>query len=108
VSALRASELSVDYCYNGRIGGTVTANEGDMLFTTIPYDKGWKAYVDGKQVQLKPFANSLITIPLTAGTHEIKLTYIPTGFIEGVCISVIPGLLALVIFFITKKFRRAV
>lgn len=105
VAALRASEMSVDYCYNGRIGGTVTANEGDMLFTTIPYDEGWKAYVDGKQVKLKPFADSLITIPLTAGTHKIKLIYIPTGFIEGICISVIPGLLVLFMFFITKRFR---
>lgn len=105
VLALRISEMSVEYCYNGRIGGTVTANEGDVLFTTIPYDKGWKAYVDGKEVKLEPFANSLITIPLTAGTHRIKLTYIPAGFIEGICISVIPGLLALFMLFITKRIR---
>lgn len=106
MSALKNSELSVDYCYNGRIGGTVTANEGDVLFTTIPYDKGWRAYVDGKEVSLEPFANSLITIPLTAGTHKIKLIYIPTGLIEGICISVIPGLLALSIIIINKRYQR--
>lgn len=105
VSSLRASELLLDYCKNGRIGGKVTAKEGDVLFTTIPYDKGWRAYIDGREVQLNIFANSLITIPLTAGTHNIKLTYIPTGFVEGVCVSVIPGLLVLLMIFITKRFR---
>lgn len=105
VGTLRGAELSVDYCYNGRIGGTVTADEGDVLFTTIPYDKGWRAYVDGKKVETKSFANSLMTIPLTAGTHKIKLTYIPTGLIEGICISVIPTALALIMFFISKKFQ---
>ena len=107
VSALKKSEMSVDYCSNGRIGGTITAEEGDVLFTTIPYDKGWRVYVDDREVQLEPFADSLITIPLTAGTHKIKLTYIPTGLVEGICISVIPGLLALFMLFITRKFRQS-
>jgi len=107
VSALKKSEMSVDYCSNGRIGGTITAEEGDVLFTTIPYDKGWRVYVDDREVQLESFDDSLITIPLTAGTHKIKLTYIPTGLVEGICISVIPGLLALFMLFITRKFRQS-
>jgi len=104
VTALRGSELSVDYFNNNRIEGTVTANKGDVLFTTIPYDKGWKAYIDGKQVQMETFADSLITIPLAEGKHKIKLSYIPQGFVEGVLLSVIPGLLALLMFFISKRF----
>lgn len=105
IGTLRNAEMTVDYCYNGRIGGTVTASEGDVLFTTIPYDKGWRAYVDGKEVQLEPFANSLLTIPLTAGTHKIKLIYIPTGLVEGICISVIPGILAIFMLLITRKIK---
>lgn len=103
VATLKSAELKVEAYHNGSVAGTVIAKEGDMLFTTIPYDKGWKAYVDGTEVEVKTFADSLIVIPLTAGTHKIKMTYVPTGLTEGICISVIPTLLVLMLLLVTKK-----
>lgn len=103
VAALKSKELHVDNYHNGSVSGTVSANEGDVLFTSIPYDQGWRAYVDGKEVELKTFADSLITIPLTAGTHKIKITYTPVGFTEGICISLVPSLLVLMLLLVTKK-----
>ena len=103
VGALKAKGLQVDYYRNGSVSGTVNANAGDVLFTTIPYDQGWKAYVDGREVGVKVFADSLITVPLSAGTHKVKLTYIALGLPEGIIISVVPSMLVLILFFIKKK-----
>lgn len=103
VSALKSRELKVEKYHNGSVQGTVTAIEGDVLFTTIPYDKGWKAYVDGKEVKLNTFAESLIVVPLTPGEHKIKMTYVPLGLKEGICVSVIPTLLVLILLLATKK-----
>ncbi|OPZ88388.1 MAG: Bacterial membrane protein YfhO [Firmicutes bacterium ADurb.Bin419] len=107
VSVLKASELKVEEYHNGSVVGTVNAKDGDVLFTTIPYDKGWKAYVDGTEVELKTFADSLIAIPLNAGVHKIKMTFVPTGFTEGICISIIPTLLVLILLLLTKKISFA-
>ncbi|MGC6769106.1 YfhO family protein [Enterococcus sp. LJL51] len=69
--------------------GTFSAKENQTIFTTIPYDKGWKAYVDGKEVPVKVFKNAFISVPVTAGEHTIKLVYLPEGFKIGALLFVL-------------------
>ncbi len=40
------TEKSTDRC----LTGTVTAQEGQILSTSIPYEPGWEVYVDGKKI----------------------------------------------------------
>lgn len=68
--------------------GTVTADKDQVLLTTIPYDKGWKAYVDGKKVPVKAFKKAFVSIPVTKGEHTIKFVYLPEGFILGTVLFV--------------------
>lgn len=68
--------------------GTVTADEDKVLLTTIPYDKGWKAYVDGNEVEITAFKDSFISISIPAGTHDISFSYLPQGFIIGLCLFI--------------------
>ena len=58
-----------------------------MLYTSIPYERGWKLYVDGEKTGIEPFENALIAVPLTKGEHSITLRYTPYGFGTGVVIS---------------------
>lgn len=32
--------------------GTINAQENGLFYTSVPYEEGWKAYVDGKEVKL--------------------------------------------------------
>lgn len=78
--------------------GTVDLAEEQVVFTTIPYDKGWRAYVDGKQVKIKDYQNAFVTFSVPAGKHTIKLSYLPQGFMIGaisfvVCIALFLGYL---------------
>lgn len=61
----------------------VDLEEAQVLLTTIPYDKGWRAYVDGKKVTIPTFKRALLTLPVDAGKHTIKLVFIPQGFVIG-------------------------
>lgn len=61
---------------------TVKKNQS-VLFTTIPYDKGWSAYIDGKKVAIKPFKEAFVTIPVSPGKHKIELRFLPSGFKIG-------------------------
>ena len=55
------------------------------MYTSIPYESGWTAYVDGKKTDITPIANNaLVSIDLTAGTHTVEFKYIPKGFIPSV------------------------
>ena len=70
-----------------KVSGTVTAASDCMLFTSIPYEKGWTVLVDGAVVEAEEFAESFLTVPLTAGTHTIEMTYLPEGLATGALIS---------------------
>ncbi|MBL1228394.1 YfhO family protein [Enterococcus sp. BWB1-3] len=75
---------SVNLTVSGRKAtGTFSAEEDQMVLTTIPYDKGWTAYIDGKKVPIEVFKNAFISVPVSAGKHTLKLVYLPEGFKTG-------------------------
>ena len=69
---------------------------------SVPYDKGWKVYVDGKEEKLYPIFDAMSAVNLTAGEHEIEMRYSPRGFIPGICISIV-SLAALVMLYILER-----
>ncbi len=95
------------------LAGTVTAKQDGLFYTSIPYEPGWTAYVDGKQVALaKHFdasaeavrlTDAVICFPLSAGTHEIRLQYRTPGLTLGAVISVISLVLFLALVFFLRK-----
>ena len=58
-----------------RITGNITLDEEDMVYTSIPYDKGWKVYVDGDEVTTYALADSLLAFDVPEGTHHVILKY---------------------------------
>ncbi len=85
---------------NGGFTGTVTAAENQILFTSVPYDKGYTVKVDGREVEYGCFADTFLTIPLEPGTHEITLSYRPVGLVAGCVMGSIALLLILVYFLV--------
>ncbi|MCM1313859.1 MAG: YfhO family protein [Prevotella sp.] len=108
------------------IEGTVNIAEGQMLFTTIPYEDGWSLKIDGKK------ANDLITeiknedgtiryqndadaetgkvialestigLKLPAGEHTITMKYTPPGFNLGM-FTLILGIGIIILFYMYDK-----
>lgn len=85
---LVTSEKSTD----DRILGTLTTYEDEKtIMTTIPYDKGWKVYVDGERVQTySVYGDVLMAFDIeNAGEHEIKMRYMPDIYIISGIISLV-------------------
>lgn len=85
---LRDEPLTITKYESTRIEGTVDAAGDGVLYTSIPYEKGWKLYVDGKETPITPLENAMICVPLKTGVHNIVLEYSPNGFTMGVIISI--------------------
>lgn len=74
----------VDFNVIGRKASTIVdLEEAGVLFTTIPYDKGWKAYVDGVKVEIPRFKEAFLTVPLAVGEHEVEFVFLPAGLLTG-------------------------
>ena len=101
---LSKNMMSVTEYTDRTVSGTVKADEDGVLLTSIPYDKGWSVKVDGQKVDIKPFANALCAIPLTAGEHTIEFSFFTHGLTLGIIASIFcAGLLALIFFMSRKK-----
>ena len=86
---LSSGGMKVTYVKDGKLDGTVTAAEDGVLFTTIPYDKGWSVTVDGDSAEVLAAGETFLALRLSKGTHEIKMRYISPGFLPGLAISLV-------------------
>lgn len=92
VNDMREQPYEIETYTSNTIKGTVDVREDGMLFTSIPYDKGWSISIDGNMLEKEdmiPVADAFIGIPLDKGTHEVILSYIPTGYRLGKTMSIL-------------------
>ncbi len=87
------------------IEGTINAKEDGLFYTSISFDKGWKAYVDGEEVEITPVCDALVAFRLSAGQHDIRLKYCPQGFPLGVTVTFVSIALFVGIIFLSSKLK---
>lgn len=77
--------------------GTIkTEAPSQMILTSIPFDKGWKIYVDGIQAHTYETLDALMAFNIKdTGTHTIEMEYSPDCYALGIAIS-IAGIVAFV------------
>lgn len=75
------------------IKASVTAGQDSTLFTTIPYEKGWKVKVDGVTVETYAFKDAFLAFEVEEGTHTITFEYFPYGLKAGIGISIVSVLI---------------
>lgn len=71
------------------VKGQMYLDEDQFVYTSIPYDKGWSVYVDGKKTDTFSLADALLAFNATKGQHEIEFKYSIPGFKTGLVISLI-------------------
>ena len=91
---LEIVEYSKDY-----IKTQIEVENKNTLYTSIPYDKGFEILVDGKRQEPKKVFDTLISLELEKGKHEIEFKYTPRGLKEGTIMS----LIGIGLFIITKR-----
>ena len=106
-------QLAIDEGFtDDHMTGTITTAEQDqMILTTIPYDKGWNVTVDGKPVEIYETLDALVAFDIEeAGEHSIELRYMPKIYKVSFAISVtglvLFVLLCIIDIFFKPLFRR--
>lgn len=95
LNQLKSSPLKVTSFSETNIKGTISASKNGTVFTSIPFDKGWAVKVDGKKVETNATGDALLSFDVTAGEHQVELSFHTVGLLPGIVTSII-GLAALV------------
>lgn len=86
IQLVRHTNDELWYRYNS--GGAAFA-----VFSEVFYDRGWKAYVGGREQRIIRTNYALRGLALPAGEHEIRFVFRPESFYTGETVSLIAGLL---------------
>lgn len=77
VQGLRAHALEITHFTQDHIRGQVEAPGESLLFLPIPYHEGWQITVDAEPVQALRANFLFLALPVSAGTHQVSLTFRP-------------------------------
>jgi hypothetical protein len=100
---LNSNAFVVDSYTTTSFTGTVTTSSDGTFLFSIPFDKGWSVYIDGKKCTTYAAFDALLATDLTAGTHTVKLKYTPVNYVFGCIISVL-CIIILIVIHLAKKF----
>ncbi len=103
---LKAGGLNVTDYSDTKIKGNLKAEANQEVLTTIPYDSGWKVYVDGKRVETYKSVETFIGFDIEAGEHTIVMKYSPTVLYIGICTSLLGVALFILLIIIDKRMRE--
>lgn len=105
VEKLKENTLENIEIGTNKVTGTISLEKDKLLCLTIPYNKGWEAYVDGQKVDLYRVNTMYMGIPLEAGEHQIELRYVTPGLKVGLILSTV-GWATFAIVFKKRKYQN--
>lgn len=103
---LNSGALNIDSFTDTEITGTLNASEDGIIYTSIPYDDGWKITLDGKEVakdDIVAIGDALLGVKVSAGNHSVKFKYTPRGMMLGLGISAVTALILIAVAVLLKK-----
>lgn len=94
---LKDEVLDVTEYTSKSLKGTINVKKDNLLYTSIPYEKGWKIYVDGRRADITLIADVFMGVELSAGEHTVEFIYSPTQVYAAVFLSLLgTGILVLI------------
>ena len=90
-----------------KIAGDIDVSSDKFLAFSIPYSDGFRAYVDGKKVDLIKANSMYMGIELKKGKHEIVLTYCTPYIVPGLILTATGLLLFLLIVVSYRKPKKS-
>jgi hypothetical protein len=82
----------------------VTMKSAGRVVVSEPTWKGWRAYIDGRRVQMQIADLAFLAIYVPAGSHTIRLVYLPDAFVVGRAIT-FTTLIALLLAAVLQRFK---
>lgn len=102
ISNMKKKELNIVNIKDGYLKGRINSEKGEILYTSIPFEPGWSAKVNGEKVKIHDVFGSFIGLELEKGYNEIELKYRTPLLIESVLISFI-GIVIAYLYFKKEK-----
>lgn len=99
VNALKENVMTDVTFATNTVTGKISLDESKYLCITVPYSKGWKAYVDGEKTEVYNANGQYMALKLEAGKHNIRLVY-NTPFLKAGAVLSLFGIVIFIVYII--------
>lgn len=109
MTRLQAMSYQIDEGYtDDHLTGSISTEQKEQLIaTTIPYDEGWKVYVDGERVETFRTADALLGFRIDdAGSHTLEMKYLPNSIAFGMVVSALATVAFILVAVLYRWLRR--
>lgn len=89
IKEIKNKKVDIILLEDGKVQGSFNASESGEILLTVPYDEGWKVFVNDKEVKMKNGLNTFITLPVSEGENIIKMEYHVQGVKMGLVLTAI-------------------
>ena len=100
---LSSSVLGLTEFRNTFVEGIVDCNREGLLYTSIPQNGNWHAYVDGEEAPIILIGDCMIGVELTEGIHTVTFRYRNAAFSLGWKITAVCAVILFVLVQIVYK-----
>ena len=107
---LSEGQIITDTFEDTYIKGTVVTTYDGILYTSIPYNKGWSVYVDGTKVtedDILKIGDAMLGINIERGAHIVEFKFEAPGLKLGIIVSVLTIAVLLVLSWIIRRRKDA-
>ena len=106
---LYQSEIQVDkkQTEDNVIQGKIHVKKDGWFITSIPYDKHFKIYIDGKETEIQKVNTAFLGCKIESGNHEVKIIYHAPGTTTGKVLSLI-GIAGFVLVLVQEKENKKI
>ena len=106
-ATLTMNSLNVTELTDSTVKGTVEMQKDQILCLSMPYDEGWKVYVDGKITEAEDWCGGLMAVRIPEGEHEIYLKFVPDGYIKGLLASILCWIIYIILCLMISKKKKS-
>jgi uncharacterized membrane protein YfhO len=99
---LNTREITLNAEKENDLTGQYIAGDDQHILFTVPWDEGWKLYVDGTEIPLDKTWDLFMSAKVPAGEHEYEMRFFPAWMTIGFGLSVGALLTLLAMLFIRK------
>ena len=74
---------------NNGFSSKIDVSKDTLVLYTVPYDTGWKAFVNKKKAKIEKVDNGLMAVKINKGINNVKFIYYPPGLKLGLILSIL-------------------
>lgn len=86
-----------------QISANVNTANGEYIYIAVPYSKGWRAELDGKNVKIEKANGAFMAIKAEEGNHYLKMTFVTPHLMLG---GIVSALSLVILFIIDRRYKK--